>query len=145
MAINWGIIIQLLIAAFLGAIVGLERELAKKEAGIKTCSLVSLGAALFTIIPQISSAFLSFSAFDPSRVLSQIIVGVGFIGAGVIMFQKTYISGVTTAASLWVVAGIGAATGFKLYDVAVATTIISLIVLVIIGKAERKFIIDRDE
>jgi putative Mg2+ transporter-C (MgtC) family protein len=145
MTMDWQIINQLLIAAFLGAVVGLERELAKKEAGIKTCSLVSLGAALFVIIPQISSIFISSNAFDPSRVLSQIIVGVGFIGAGVIMFQKTYISGVTTAASLWVVAGVGAAVGFKLYDVAIAATIISLIILVIIGKAERKFIGDRDE
>ena len=143
--INWEIISQLILAAVLGAVVGLERELAKKEAGIKTCSLVSLGAALFTIIPQISQAFAGFSAFDPSRVLSQIIVGVGFIGAGVIMIQKTYVSGVTTAASLWVVAGIGAAIGFKLFDIAIAATIISLIVLIIIGRVERKYISDRNE
>jgi putative Mg2+ transporter-C (MgtC) family protein len=140
---NWEIIGQLAIAAFLGAVVGLERELSKKEAGLKTYSLVSLGAALFTIIPQLSQSFSSFSAFDPSRVLSQIIVGVGFIGAGVIILQKNYVSGITTAAGLWVAAGIGAAIGFKLYDIAVATTILSLIILILVGKAERKFI-DRE-
>lgn len=137
---NWEIIGQLAIAAFLGAIVGLERELSKKEAGLKTYSLVSLGAALFTIIPQLTQSFSSFSAFDPSRVLSQIIVGVGFIGAGVIILQKNYVSGITTAAGLWVVAGIGAAVGFKLYDIAIATTILSLVILVLVGRAERKFI-----
>jgi len=140
---NWEIIGQLAIAAFLGAIVGLERELAKKEAGLKTYSLVSLGAALFTIIPQLSQSFSSFSAFDPSRVLSQIIVGVGFIGAGVIILQKNYVSGITTAAGLWVAAGIGSAVGFKLYDIAIATTILSLIILILVGRAERKFI-DRE-
>jgi putative Mg2+ transporter-C (MgtC) family protein len=140
---NWEIIGQLAIAAFLGAIVGLERELAKKEAGLKTYSLVSLGAALFTIIPQLSQSFSSFSAFDPSRVLSQIIVGVGFIGAGVIILQKNYVSGITTAAGLWVAAGIGSAVGFKLYDIAITTTILSLIILILVGRAERKFI-DRE-
>jgi putative Mg2+ transporter-C (MgtC) family protein len=140
---NWEIIGQLAIAALLGAIVGLERELAKKEAGLKTYSLVSLGAALFTIIPQLSQSFSSFAAFDPSRVLSQIIVGVGFIGAGVIILQKNYVSGITTAAGLWVAAGIGAAVGFKLYDIAIATTILSLIILILVGRAERKFI-DRE-
>lgn len=139
---NWEMIGQLLIAAFLGAVVGLERELAKKEAGLKTYSLVSLGSALFILISQLAFQ-ASSGAFDPSRVLSQIIVGVGFIGAGVIILQKTYVSGITTAAGLWVVAGIGAAVGFKLYEIAVATTIISLFILVLVGKAERKFI-DRE-
>jgi len=143
MIINWEIISQLLIAAFLGAVVGLERELAKKEAGLKTYSLVSLGSALFVIISQLVFQGSPITSFDPSRVLSQIIVGVGFIGAGVIMLQKNYVSGITTAAGLWVTAGIGAAIGFKLYEIAVATTIISLIILILIGKAERKFI-DRE-
>ena len=140
---NWEIIGQLAIAAFLGAIMGLEREFAKKEAGLKTYSLVSLGSALFIIIPQLSQLFYSSPAFDPSRVLSQIIVGVGFIGAGVIILQKNYVSGITTAAGLLVAAGIGAAVGFKLYDMAIATTILSLIILILVGKAERKFI-DRE-
>jgi putative Mg2+ transporter-C (MgtC) family protein len=140
---NWEIITQLAIAAFLGAIMGLEREFAKKEAGLKTYSLVSLGSALFILISQLAFQTSSAAAFDPSRVLSQIIVGVGFIGAGVIILQKNYVSGITTAAGLWVAAGIGAAIGFKLYDIAVATTILSLIILILIGKAERKFI-DRE-
>lgn len=142
MIINWEIISQLVFAAFLGALMGLEREFAKKEAGLKTYSLVSLGSALFIIISQL--AFQASSVgFDPSRVLSQIIVGVGFIGAGVIILQKNYVSGITTAAGLWVAAAIGAAVGFKLYEVAIATTILSLIILILVGKAERKFI-DRE-
>lgn len=136
---NWQIVIQLVIAAFLGAIVGLEREFAKREAGLKTYSLVSLGSALFIVISLL--AFQpAYGSFDPSRILSQIIVGVGFIGAGVIMIQKTYVSGITTAAGLWVTAGIGAAVGFKLYDIAITATIIALIILIVIGKFEKKFI-----
>lgn len=140
---NWEIIGQLGIAAFLGAVMGLEREFAKKEAGLKTYSLVCLGSALFILISQLAFHASPTISFDPSRVLSQIIVGVGFIGAGVIILQKNYVSGITTAAGLWVAAGIGAAVGFKLYEIAVATTILSLIILILIGKAERKFI-DRE-
>lgn len=131
---------QLLLAVVLGACIGLEREIAKKSAGIRTYSLVSLGAALFIIIPQLAFDKLTLISYDPSRILSQIIVGIGFLGAGVIIFQKSHISGITTAASLWVVAAIGACVGYGLYDIAIVTSLLVIIILTLFWKLENKLL-----
>lgn len=132
------IIGQLAFAIFLGTLIGIEREFARKSAGMRTYALVSMGAALFAIIPQV--VFSGSAAFDPSRVLSQIVVGIGFIGAGVIIFQRSQIRGITTAAGLWVTAAIGAAVGYRLYNIAICSTLLVLLVLVVFWPIEKKFL-----
>jgi putative Mg2+ transporter-C (MgtC) family protein len=136
------IILQLLLAAFLGGLVGLEREYKRKEAGLRTYSLVSLGAALFTIVAfQVSAAFLekTGTSFDPSRIIGQIVLGVGFIGAGLIIYRQFHLEGLTTAAGLWVVAGIGVAVAAKLYLIAVSAAILAIIILAGLRVFEEKF------
>jgi putative Mg2+ transporter-C (MgtC) family protein len=123
---------QLALATILGALVGLERELSKKAAGMRTFALVSLGAALFTIISIIASEKFSDAKylFDVSRIPSQIVLGVGFIGAGLIIFHRSQLRGLTTAAGLWVAAAIGMAVGFKIYLLAVFTTFLVVLIFV---------------
>lgn len=126
------IIYRLLLAALLGAVLGFEREYVGKSAGLRTYMLVSLGSALFTVLS--AEAFMGYegiTAFDPSRIVSQIVVGVGFIGAGIIIFEQreSKVRGLTTAAGLWVVAAIGSAVGLKFYFVSVFLTLFILIVL----------------
>src|SRR3989344_3961118 len=123
---------QLLLAAFLGALVGIERELAKKEVGMRTFAFVSLGSALFSIISIHALEFIPFSGiitFDPTRIAAQIVTGVGFIGAGVIIFNQSKLQGVTTAAGFWLAAAIGMAVGFGFYLLSIFATALSLIVL----------------
>lgn len=121
----------LILAAALGALIGLEREWARKEAGLRTFSLISLGAALFVIISNLSfNQYLGISSLDPSRTLGQIIVGIGFLGAGIIIFRQKEgrVEGLTTAAMIWATAAVGAAVGLELYGIAISSTI--LIVLI---------------
>ena len=124
---------RLILAGILGALIGLERELRAKEAGLRTHFLVALGSALIMIVSQWGFAGLDgvlgagTRDADRARVAAQIVSGIGFIGAGAIMVQKHYVLGLTTAAGLWVVAGIGMATGGGLYAVAIAGTIFALI------------------
>ena len=123
---DWNLILRLVIAGLLGGLVGLERELRAKEAGLRTHFIVALGSALFMIISQY--AFGS-AQHDAARVAAQVVSGIGFIGAGVIIFQKNAVRGVTTAAGLWVVAAIGLACGAGMWEVAGATTILTVICL----------------
>ncbi len=124
------IVYRLVLAAVLGAVLGFEREYVGKSAGLRTYMLVSFGSALFTILSSEGlSGYVGISSFDPSRVISQIVVGVGFIGAGLIIFQENKIRGLTTAAEMWVVAAIGATVGLNLYIVAIFSTIFVLTVL----------------
>jgi len=127
------IIFQLFLATFLGALIGLEREIKRKEAGLQTFSLVALGACLFTLISSQSGI-----KFD-SALISAIAIGVGFLGAGVVFRQPSGIFGLTTAASLWVSAAIGMATGAKLYFLAIFTTLLALLILAGLGLLEEKF------
>ena len=121
-------VIKLVVALALGLIVGIEREFVGKEAGTKTYSLVTLGAALFTI--------LSFDPNfpDPSRIIAQIITGIGFIGAGLIIFHENKIHGLTTAAGLWTMAGVGVATGMGYYFLAVVSALLVLFILFVLRK-----------
>ena len=136
---EWNIFLQLFIAAVLGGLLGLERALAGKTAGMRTFALVSMGSALFIIISEIiGSKYLGIAAFDPIRVASQIIVGIGFLGAGLIIFKESKISGLTTAAGLWVSAGIGTAVGYKLYSIALFVTILTLFIFTILWFVESK-------
>jgi len=122
------IIFQLILAIILGALLGLEREYKKKEAGLKTYALVCLGSAIFTIIAFLMGQGLA--AFDPSRIIQAIATGIGFLGAGAIMQRDFHIEGLTTAAALWTTAAIGVAIGAKLYFIAIFSTLLVVIVLV---------------
>lgn len=135
------IIFQLLLAAFLGGIIGLEREHKGKEAGLRTYSLVSLGSALFTI-----AGFESFSifsgktgiGFDPSRVVAAVVMGVGFIGAGLIIYRQLHIEGLTTAAGLWIASAVGVAIGVKLFSAAVFVSFLTIGILAGLRLIEEK-------
>lgn len=132
---------QLILATILGAFIGLERELARKLAGVRTFALVALGSALFSIISKYAfEDFWGVPGFDPSRIASQVVVGIGFIGAGIIIFKESKVEGLTTAAGLWVSAAIGMSVGFKLYDIAIFTTILTLSVLLLFWFIEKKLV-----
>jgi putative Mg2+ transporter-C (MgtC) family protein len=130
----WEVLLRLALAAVLGATIGLEREIREREAGLRTHLLVSLGSALFTITSAYGfHAFLASGASvvraDPTRIAAQIVTGIGFLGAGAIIRQGLSVRGLTTAATLWVVAAIGLAAGAGYYSGAVITTVLVLLSL----------------
>jgi len=133
--LHWGeALLRLALAAVLGGLIGIERELREREAGLRTHLLVSLGSALFTIVGAYGfHEFLSSGATvvraDPTRIAAQIVTGIGFLGAGAIIRQGLSVRGLTTAATLWVVAAVGLACGAGSYGVAVITTVIVLFAL----------------
>ena len=132
---------DLLLAIVLGVLIGLERKLVQKEVGMRTFSLISLGSALFVMISRLSmSMYLGNSSLDPSRTLGQIIVGIGFLGAGAIIFEQREgkVKGLTTAAMMWVTAAIGSAIGLGLYWLAIFTTVFVLLINLIILPIERR-------
>jgi putative Mg2+ transporter-C (MgtC) family protein len=134
-SLNWDeSLLRLSLAAVLGGMIGAERELRDREAGLRTHLLVSLGSALFTIVGAYGfDAFLSSGASvvraDPTRIAAQIVTGIGFLGAGAIIRQGLSVRGLTTAATLWVVAAVGMSAGAGYYSVAVITTALVLIAL----------------
>ncbi len=131
------IIIRLGLAAVGGALVGLERQVHDKPAGLRTNMLVALGAAGF-VLTALASAQLAAPvegrfAFDPTRILQGIVGGIGFLGAGVIIHSSGDIQGITTAAAMWVVAAVGAACGFGHFDLAAAMVVACLAALYPLG------------
>jgi putative Mg2+ transporter-C (MgtC) family protein len=131
---GWDALLRLCIAGGLGAAIGFEREIRDREAGIRTHLLVSLGAALFTIVS--AYGFHEFLASgdnviraDPTRIAAQIVTGIGFLGAGAIIREGLSIRGLTTAATLWVVAAIGMACGAGYYWPAAAATVLTIFAL----------------
>lgn len=137
------VILQLLLALVLGGVIGLERECKRKGAGLQTYSLVTLGACVFTIAScEIFYYFLGQPgvSFDPSRAILAVATGIGFIGAGVIIYRGDHIEGLTTAAGLWTVSAIGVAVGMKLYFLAVTATLLAIIILIIFGELEKKIL-----
>ena len=121
------IIVRLLVAALLGSLLGFEREMKGKNAGVRTHMLVALGAALFILVPQQAGATVG----DLSRVMQGLIAGIGFLGAGAIIMgsQQGATRGLTTAANIWLTAAIGVSAGMGRESLAVLSTIIALIVL----------------
>lgn len=120
----------------MGAAIGLEREYHAKEAGLRTHLLVALGSCLFMILSIYGFDFMlgrEHVSFDPSRIAAQVVTGIGFIGAGTIIFQKQVVRGLTTAAGLWVTAAIGLACGNGMYWVALIATVIVLVSLGLIN------------
>ena len=131
----WEEILRLGGALLIGFLIGLEREISRKPAGLRTHMLVSLASSLFTIL-SLSSAF-GDGAADPTRIASQIVVGIGFVGAGVIISSGGQIKGVTTAASLWITAAMGMAMGLGEYLLAAVAAGFTLVSLLVIGVWER--------
>ncbi len=125
MIIEWNLILRIFVAGLLGGAIGFEREFRAKEAGVRTHFIVALGSALFMIISQ----FAFTGQFDHARVAAQVVSGIGFIGAGVIIFQKNVIRGITTAAGLWVAAAIGLACGAGIYTLSVAAMLLTIFCL----------------
>jgi len=117
-------VIRLILGFVLSGVVGLEREVSLKPAGLRTHVLVGLGSTLLTIL-----SLQAFPGADPSRVAASIIVGIGFLGAGTILKTEEKVIGLTTAATLWIVASIGVATGAGFYLLAIVTTILAFCVL----------------
>jgi putative Mg2+ transporter-C (MgtC) family protein len=120
------LLIRLLLAAVLGMAIGAEREYVGKPAGMRTYALVALGATLFTIISQYGFS-QGEGTIDTTRIAAQIVTGIGFLGAGVIILQRGHVTGLTTASGLWVAAAIGMAVGVGMYIVAIVSTIIALV------------------
>lgn len=138
---EWEIITRLTVAVILGLLVGAERSRVGKRAGMRTYALVSLGAALFIIIAgMVSFKYADTFVFDPLRVASQVVVGIGFLGAGVIYVQRQVLTGLTTAAGLWVVAGVGAACGYGLFVVASYVTFLTLVIFEVLWYIEERFV-----
>lgn len=129
---DMGFVWRLVLAALFGTIIGLDREYREKEAGFRTHFLVSLGSALMMIVSQYGfSEILTHDgvSLDPSRIAAQVVSGIGFIGAGTIIFNHQIVRGLTTAASLWATAGIGLTAGAGMSWLALAATILTLVAL----------------
>ena len=126
---------RLLLAAFLGGAIGLERQLRHKPAGLRTNMFICFGAAMFTVL----SRQLAGTESDSARIAAQIIPGIGFIGAGSILHARASVTGLTTAATLFVVASVGMAAGGGLYLTACFATVMILIALVVLGSLEHTF------
>jgi putative Mg2+ transporter-C (MgtC) family protein len=127
MNVELEMVLRLLLATFLGAVVGLQRELTGKEAGLRTNMLICLGSALFTVL-----SIYAFSGSDPAHIAAGIATGIGFIGAGVILHRDGgEVKGLTSAATIWGVAAIGMAAGAGMYYIAPAATVLVLITLML--------------
>jgi len=129
------LMLRLLLAAGLGAAIGVERELRRKPAGLRTNILIALGSALFTIL----SVQIAHAGGTPDRIAAQIVTGIGFLGAGAILRSGKDVRGMTTAATIWVNAAIGMAAGAGEYVTAGVATLVTLIVLVILPPVEAYF------
>ena len=138
------LLFRLSLATLLGAVIGLEREISRKYAGLRTYALVSLGTAIFASLAE--ETYRHFwkdlggtPNFDPSRIISNIVVGVGFLGAGMVIFHREKVLGLTTAAGIWVTAAIGAAAGIRAYFLAVSGTMLALFIFVVLRWCEDWF------
>lgn len=123
---------QILIALGLGVAIGIERTVAHKTAGMRTYGLVSMGSCLFIILSHLVISSSNLYTFDPMRTGAAIIMGIGFLCGGVIIFQNHKLSGLTTAAGLWLTAGIGMAVGFGEINLAIFVTLVTLVVFTVL-------------
>jgi len=142
---NPEILIRISISLVLGLVIGLEREMTNKTAGLRTHTLICLGSTVFTILSL--HGFTTETVHhgviiqnDPARIAAQILTGIGFIGGGAVLHYGVNVYGLTTAATIWITASIGMAVGVGSYDLAIITTLLTFIVLVVIRKFESGFL-----
>lgn len=130
---TFDIIVKLLVALILGLVIGTERVWAHKTVGMRTYALVAMGSSLFVLISEeMVKVYASFNGLNPLIIVAQIVVGVGFLGTGLIFTRETKLMGMTTATALWVSAGIGMACGFGLFNIAIITTILTLFIFIVL-------------
>lgn len=141
------ILFRIILATLLAFIPGIERELTGKFAGLRTHILVSLGACVFTILSiygfKMHIAVDVIGTNDPARIAAQVITGIGFIGAGTVMRHGTSVSGITTAATLWICAAIGMSCGCGEYMTAILASLVTLVILILIRRLEKNFLSKR--
>lgn len=149
--IESAVFLRLLVAALLGAAVGLERSIAGKQAGMRTYALVSLGSCLFVLVGVLSALqFSAFQGLNPQQIAASVVIGIGFIGAGLaaIRLENAHAE-LTTASGIWLVAGIGMACGFGLFNVALVAAVLGVLVLSLLLKFENmirgRFGIEREQ
>lgn len=131
--------IELILALLLGGLIGTERNVVHKTAGMRTYALVAMGSALFVIIADyMNNAYGILNAAEPLRMAASVVTGIGFLGAGLIIFKDEKLMGITTAAGIWVASGIGMAVGFGLYDVAIIATILTVFIFEVLWRLENK-------
>ncbi|ECK7329104.1 MgtC/SapB family protein, partial [Salmonella enterica subsp. enterica] len=126
------LLLRIALAGLLGGLIGLERQLRAKEAGLRTHILVGIGSAMFMIVSKYGFEDIlleSHVALDPSRIAAQVVSGMGFLGAGTIIIQKQIVKGLTTAAGMWVTAAIGLVIGSGLYEIGIYGAFLTLVVL----------------
>ena len=127
----------MLLSAVLGTLVGLQRQMAHKPAGLRTHTRVCIGSAMFLLVAPHAMRSFGMASFDPTRIVHGVVAGVGFLGAGTIMRTELQVHGLTTAASIWIVAAIGVAVGARAYGLAAVGTLLALLVLIGYRKAEK--------
>jgi len=137
--------LSLLIALLLGSLLGFERTLAHKTAGTRTYALASMGACLFILISRLVIPTIEGLAFDPLRMAAAVVMGIGFLCGGVIVFKDSTLQGLTTAAGLWVAAGIGLAVGYGLNELALAATLATLIVFTVFWFIEHRLVPEKSK
>jgi len=132
---------KLLLALILGAVIGTERAvLAKQPAGMRTFGLVAMGACFLILTSNyVGNAYLGILNFDPMRLAAGIVTGIGFLGAGVIIFRENTVHGITTAAGLWIAAALGMAVGYGMYALSIFATILTLVMFTGMWYVENRF------
>lgn len=139
MMIDWEMAVRLILSCVLGGLIGYEREANQKAAGLRTHILVSIGSCLIMILSiKIYASVQGFTNADPARLAAQVVSGIGFLGAGSIIKDGSTVRGLTTAASLWVVSGVGLAVGSGYYMGALMTTGLVIVTLVTLSRLEHK-------
>lgn len=136
--------LQFLLAAFLGALVGLERKSRKKEAGLRTFALVALGSCFLAFLALSSESKQAIFLIPPSSVVQAVAIGIGFLGSGLILRKGSQIEGLTTAAALWSTAAIGIGVGLREYGAAVFGALLILLILSLLGIAEDKIFSEKE-
>lgn len=135
---EYDLLLRLVLAVIFGGLVGWERQRGHKPAGLRTHMLVCLGSCLFTLISFLATGSDTSLYFDPTRVAAGVVTGIGFLGAGAIIQSKEGVKGLTTAASIWMVAAIGMAVGYGLFILSGGAAVLSLLVLYVLEKLEDK-------
>ena len=138
---EWDVVLRLVLATVLSGVIGIEREYHRKPAGLRTNVMVGLGSAIFTLCSlRAADLFPDLKTVDPTRIAAQIVTGIGFLGVGTIIFEKdrTSVIGLTTAATLWVVAGVGIAVGMGLYIEALVSTLLVFFTFMVLSRIVNK-------